>query len=66
MSVGDIGHAPERDSIFGDWFVLDAELEARNGLGHIIPIEENINIQRKISVPFPHWCFPNDKEYCAS
>ena len=53
------------DSIFGDWYINDAELEARNGYGHLIPLETNISLGEEVAVQYPHWCFPSNNEYCG-
>ena len=48
------------DSIFGDWFVMNAQLDALNGFDQVATIEHSISFHNDISVPVPHWCCPSD------
>jgi hypothetical protein len=46
------------DSIFGDWYVKEAQLNALYDDGYFI--ETNINLQGNITLPIPHWCYPDE------
>jgi hypothetical protein len=52
------------DSIFGDWFVQEAKMEAMCGGGGVATAEASIRLQGEISVPMPHWCFPGGEAFC--
>lgn len=45
------------DSIFGDWFVRGAVMEAIYADDNI-PLEAEVSIEPPIELPVPHWCFP--------
>lgn len=52
------------DSIFGDWYIHEAVLEARYGGGVVdevsCELEMNLGLRKKI----PHWCYPGDDDFC--
>jgi hypothetical protein len=52
------------DSIFGDWFVADAEMEARYGFGQVAVLEETIRLEHPVELPIPHWCYPESGDFC--
>lgn len=52
------------DSIFGDWFVMETQLEAVYGYGQVASIEGEINLDRNIELPIPHWCYPGELPFC--
>jgi hypothetical protein len=52
------------DSVFGDWFVRNAEMEAMYGHGQVATIERIIRLQDMVSLPAPHWCYPDDRLFC--
>jgi hypothetical protein len=54
------------DSIFGDWYVSDAQLEAMNGYGQVATLESDVKFDSDIELPIPHWCYPGDAPFCDS
>ncbi|NKB82823.1 MAG: hypothetical protein GKS05_13260 [Nitrospirales bacterium] len=54
------------DSIFGDWFVMEAELEIRYGYGQVATIERSITLDEIIKLDIPHWCYPSELPFCDS
>ena len=54
----------ECDSIFGDWFIMNAELDARNGYDRMASFAADIRIEPGISLPIPHWCYPEGDRFC--
>ena len=52
------------DSIFGDWFVMEAEMEAVYGYGQVATFEITIKLQDDVSLPIPHWCYPESQAFC--
>lgn len=52
------------DSIFGDWFVMETELEIRYGHGQITPIDRSIELNEMIELNIPHWCYPGNLPFC--
>lgn len=52
------------DSIFGDWFVMNAELDAMNGDGQVDRFDTAVRIEPSIVLPLPHWCYPAGREFC--
>ncbi len=53
----------ECDSIFGDWFVMETQLEAQYDEG-LTTIERTIKFSDIIELEIPHWCYPGDLPYC--
>lgn len=54
------------DSIFGDWFVMDAQMEAVYGYGQVASVESEIELDGSIELPIPHWCCPGELPFCNS
>jgi hypothetical protein len=52
------------DSIFGDWFVMDAQMEAIYGYRQVATIERELKLDEDIKLPIPPWCYPNDLAFC--
>lgn len=52
------------DSIFGDWFVMEAELEIAYGPGQVVSIERSIELGENIELNIPHWCYPGELPFC--
>ena len=51
------------DSIFGDFYVMDAKLEMiydPKALTH----QGEIELRETIKLDIPHWCFPVNKQFC--
>lgn len=51
------------DSIFGDWYVMDAEMDmlyAPKKLTH----QGEIQLKESIELPIRHWCFPDNGQFC--
>lgn len=51
------------DSIFGDFFVMDAKMDMMYGPQDLTYIGE-IELQDSLSLPIPHWCFPDNNQFC--
>lgn len=52
------------DSIFGDWFVMEAKLDMMydaNAISH----QGEIELKETFKLNIPHWCFPEDKQFCS-
>jgi hypothetical protein len=54
------------DSIFGDWFVMEAELEIAFGHGLAEAIERTMELEEIIELNMPHWCYPGELPFCNS
>lgn len=53
----------ECDSIFGDWFINVAGLEARQTEGNIrLPVD--ITLENALELAVPHWCYPVAGNFC--
>ncbi len=53
------------DSIFGDWYVHEAEMDVRYG-GAVAEAQVAIAMTEVFSKPVPHWCYPEGDSYCVS
>lgn len=53
------------DSIFGDFYVMDAKLDVMNNLPEIWH-EGEIMLKDRIEVDIPHWCFPDSNQFCGT
>jgi hypothetical protein len=51
------------DSIFGDWFVMEAKsdiiYEPKD-----LTYQGEIELRESIELPISHWCFPDNKQFC--
>jgi hypothetical protein len=54
------------DSIFGDWFVMEAQMEAVYGYGQAATVESELKFGGSIELPIPHWCYPGELPLCDS
>lgn len=52
------------DSIFGDWYVMNAELDAMNDHGRAGRFETVICLESAIELALPHWCYPAGGTFC--
>jgi hypothetical protein len=54
------------DSLFGDYPVREAKMEAVFGYGQVDTFHATIDLQTGLSLPLPHWCYPLDGRFCDS
>ena len=52
------------DSIFGDWFVMEAKLDLMYGPNELTHQGE-IELSENFELSIPHWCFPDNKQFCG-
>lgn len=52
------------DSIFGDFFVMEAKLEIIYGPKDLT-YKGEINLKENIELSIPHWCLPDNKQFCT-
>ncbi|KQS53556.1 hypothetical protein ASG38_02165 [Flavobacterium sp. Leaf359] len=52
------------DSIFGDFYVMDAKMDQMYGPKELSCSGE-IQLDKAIRLEIPHWCFSEDKDYCC-
>src|SRR5579859_7279571 len=50
----------ECDSIFGDWYVMNDTLDARNGYYDLVSFETTVTLPSVTIMPLPHWCYPEN------
>ncbi len=51
------------NSIFGDWFIMEAKLEYKY-VTDILSLQEEIEISKVYELDIPHWCFPENNHFC--
>ena len=51
------------DSIFGDFYVMDAKMEVVYETDKI-NCQGQIELRKTYELNIPHWCFPSDRNYC--
>jgi hypothetical protein len=51
------------DSIFGDWFVMEAKIDIMYGPKELM-CQGEIELKESIELPMQHWCFPDNKQFC--
>lgn len=51
------------DSLFGDFFVYEAKIDIMYGSKEKF-FETTIHLDKAITIKLPHWCFPNNKNFC--
>lgn len=51
------------DSIFGDWYIMEAKMELQYGPKDLTYNGE-IDLKERIELPIPHWCFPDNGKFC--
>lgn len=54
----------ERNSIFGDWFVHEAVMEAQYGAGVVEKTTCELEMDIDLRIKLPHWCQPGDSDFC--
>jgi hypothetical protein len=52
------------DSIFGDWFIQEAIMEAWYGGGVVDKISLEVNFDLDLRLNVPHWCHPGGNKFC--
>jgi hypothetical protein len=52
------------DSIFGDWFVMEAKIDLMYGPKELTHQGE-IELRESCELNIPHWCFPANKQFCS-
>lgn len=52
------------DSIFGDWFAMEAQMEAVYDYRQVATVEKEIKLGENIELPIPHWCYPGELPFC--
>lgn len=52
------------DSIFGDFYVMDAKMEEIYGPKEL-SFSGEIELDKAIHLQIPHWCFSEDNDYCC-
>ena len=52
------------DSIFGDWYVHEAEMDAWYGDGVVDTCSFGVDFDLDMRRDIPHWCHPGDCEFC--
>lgn len=52
------------DSIFGDFYVMQAKIDQIYGPKDLM-CSGKIELNKIKKSPIPHWCFPDDKNYCS-
>lgn len=62
MSFG----CPHCDAICGDWFIMEEKLEMvyHEEMAPAI-LEKDVNLSERFSASHPHWCFPENGEFCC-
>jgi hypothetical protein len=51
------------DSIFGDFYVMEAKIDIMYGAKELT-YQGEINLKESVELRIPHWCFPDDKQFC--
>lgn len=54
------------DSLFGDWFIHEAEIDVRYGYGIVTTAPLGVELTSSITVPLPHWCYPENGSFCEA
>lgn len=52
------------DSIFGDFFVMEARIETMYA-PKVLTHQGEIELRETIKLSIPHWCFPDNKQFCS-
>jgi len=52
------------DSIFGDWFIMEAEIDVKYGKLQIANCNGTIDLDENIKLDIPHWCYPENFPFC--
>jgi len=51
------------DSIFGDWFVMEAKIDVMYQPKELL-CQGEIELKETVALPIQHWCFPDNKQFC--
>jgi hypothetical protein len=51
------------DSIFGDWYIMEAKMEMSYEPQELI-CQGEIELKEAINLPIRHWCFPDNGKFC--
>lgn len=51
------------DSIFGDWFIMEAKIELMYEPKDLT-YQGEIELNESVRLPIQHWCFPDNKQFC--
>lgn len=51
------------DSIFGDWYVMEAKLDIMYEPKQMT-FQGEIELKDSVVLPIPHWCFPDNGHFC--
>ena len=52
------------DSIFGDWYVMDAKFDVMYET-NLLSCQGEIELKESFELNIPHWCFPDNKQFCG-
>ena len=52
------------DSIFGDWYVMEAMLDTWYGDGVVDSCSFNVDFDLNMRQDIPHWCHPGEHNFC--
>jgi hypothetical protein len=52
------------DSIFGDWYVMEAKLDLMYEQNELT-YQGEIELKERIELTIQHWCFPDNKQFCG-
>jgi len=52
------------DSIFGDWYIHEKEMEAVYGDGVVAQCDATVDVVDLFTKPIPHWCYPSAGSFC--
>ena len=52
------------DSIFGDWYVHEAEIDSWYGDGVVDTYSFNVDFDLNMRQDIPHWCHPGEHDFC--
>lgn len=53
------------NSIFGDWYIHEAEMEVQYGNGIVAQCDTTIDVGEIFARPIPHWCYPSSGIFCV-
>jgi len=51
------------DSIFGDWYVMEAKLDIKYEPKELT-YQAELELKEGVELPIQHWCFPNNGHFC--
>ncbi len=53
------------DSIFGDYYVMEAKIDIMYSPNKL-SFQSEVDLTESIELDVPHWCFPDDNEFCGN